>query len=54
MFARDIPDELHNDDGLAHPGSAIRTDLASPGKRGDEIHDFESRFQDLRGCLLFC
>ena len=37
MFLRDVADQLHHDDGLAHPRTAEQPDLAALGEGGDEV-----------------
>mgnify|MGYP005652383471 CR=1 FL=1 len=37
MLLCDVPDQLRDDDGLAHTGSAVRANLAAPLEWGDQV-----------------
>ena len=50
---RDVVDQLHDDDGLAHAGAAERADLAPLEERADQVDDLDAGRQHLRrGRLL--
>jgi peptide chain release factor 1 len=42
-----VVDELLNDHGLPHPGAPEQADLAALDERGNQIDDFDPRFEDL-------
>ena len=45
MVKRDVVDEFHDDDGLADPGAAKETDLATLRIRFQKIHDLDTGLQ---------
>ena len=47
MNRADVADKLLNNHGLANAGSAICSDLAAFGERGDQVHDLDAGFQNL-------
>ena len=44
---RDVVDELHHRDGLAHAGAAEQADLAALGERTDEVDDLDAGLEQL-------
>jgi peptide chain release factor 1 len=53
VLLRDVVDELHQHDGLAHPGTAEEPHLAALGIRGQQIHDLDAGLEHLhRGRLV--
>lgn len=52
VVRRDVVDQLHDHDRLAHARAAEQTDLAALGVRGQQIDDLDARGQDLLGLAL--
>jgi len=48
MELRDVIDQLHDDDSLAHAGTAERADLAAFEERADQVNDLDAGGKDLR------
>ena len=44
----DVVDQLHDQHGLADAGPAEQADLAALGVGGEQVHDLDAGFQDLR------
>ncbi len=53
MLQRDVVDQLHDDDGLAHAGAAEQADLAALQERLDQVDDLDAGLEHLHlGRLL--
>ena len=53
MVLRDVVDELHDDHGLAHPGTPEGAHLTALGKGADQVDDLDAGLEDLgRGRLV--
>ena len=52
MVGRDVVDQLHDDDGLAHAGAAEEAHLPALGVRLEQVHDLDAGLQHLGLCLL--
>ena len=48
MLDADVPDEFHDDHGLAHACSPEKGDLAAAGKGRQQVNGFDARFHYLR------
>src|SRR3989442_6702971 len=53
LMGRDVVDQLHDDDGLAHAGAAEEAHLPALGVRLEQVHDLDAGLQHLGLCLLF-
>src|SRR4029077_20449316 len=49
VLARDVVDQLLDQNRLAAPGAAEEADLAAAHVRRDQIHDLEARLEDRDG-----
>src|SRR5574343_79658 len=49
VLLRDVVDELHHVDGLAHTGAAEQTDLTALGERTDQVDHLDAGFQQIHG-----
>ncbi len=56
MLQRNVVDELHDDDGLAHTGPSEEADFAAPQERLDQVNDLDTGLEHfhLRGLLVEC
>ena len=45
---RDVVDQLHHDNRLAHAGAAEQTDLAAAHEWLDQVDDLDARFKHLQ------
>src|SRR5919206_36427 len=51
VLARDVADQLLDQDGLAEAGAAEETNLAAAHERRDQVDHLHSRLEDLHGRL---
>ena len=51
VLVGDVPDQLLDEDGLAHTGPAEEAHLSSPGVGGEQVDDLDAGLQDLVGRL---
>ena len=50
---RHVVDQLHDQNRLAHAGTAEQADLAATEKGLDEVNDLDARLEHFEACRLF-